>query len=139
MKPDQLLHFLETLDRTTLDFDEYIPGLETGFLGCGALDDGIDTGRRIGLADNREGDCEDDDGKDEIGGRSGKNDRRLLPQLLVDEGNRPVRFGDGLAIAVRAEVVLPEHFHIPAERYQAELPAGARAVRKTEDFPAKAD
>ena len=89
IEADDLLDFLEPLDRLAVDLDDDVARQHAG-LGRGAVGlNGTDVGRREGLAVDREKQRQADDREQEIGDRTGRDDGGALAEALMEERDFP--------------------------------------------------
>src|SRR6185437_12860025 len=137
----EALHILETLDLLAIDRDEDIAGLQAALLRRASGQNLADLRRGERLAHRGKEHREDRDRENEIGARTRHDHGGALRQALVMEGDFALLGGHRLELARRHRrgIGIAEHFHIAAERHQAEFPARAGAVVPAENLRAEAD
>ena len=136
-KADDALHVDEIIDAATIDRGHEIAGLKSGRCGGAVrLDRGYPRDHRR-LAEHHENAGKNNDGENEIGERTGDDDRRPTADRLAEEALLALLLGhrrQDRGVGHARFVVVAEELDVAPERNEGNLPSGAVAVVEAGHF-----
>ncbi len=140
-RADDARHVLEALDGPAVDDGDTVAGLDSGFGGRHARHHLIDRRRDRAHADREVDQRIDDGGHQEVRERTGRDDRRSLPDRLVVEraGLLLGRELDRLGRRLARGILVVEELDVSAERNGGDAPMRAVAIVEAPQLASEAD